>query len=273
LVNAAASLGVQPVEVPDLDPQRLGSMISINAGAPFTPDGDLGFQVGGTYTESEEGAQAFFTIGVFHLARPGEKLGINWGLVYDLAYDDFIDFIIGQIRIKAGYPVSPRDEIGGWFTVGTNVENVSLPGTDRIIGDPLQTIFPDEIEARVRPEGMGYLFWHHTCTGGSDAMIFAGGRENLGGTFLVGYTAQVPLSECWAVMSGGHWSNDASDRGSFDLYLGVGLYPGGNARSAGACGNRYLPYQDAANNTFMPMSINPRALQLLQVPPPGRAPL
>jgi hypothetical protein len=268
--KAINTLAVTPLDVPDLDPQRMGGMISINAGAPFTPDGDLGFQIGGTYVESEEGAQGFFTTGIFHRAQPGESWGINWGLVYDIAYDDFIDYVIGQIRFKAGLALTARDEVGGWIAIGTNVEHVFLEGTDIIVGDPTLTVNDNLIEARVRPECNGYFFWRHTCMGGAEATAFLGGRENLGGAFILGYTAQLPLSDCCSILSGGHWSNDSEDRGSFDLYFGIGYYPGGNARSTGATGNRYLPYQDAANNNVMPMSINPRQLILLGVPPgPG----
>jgi hypothetical protein len=268
--KAVNDLGVQPVDVPDLDPQRLGSMISINAGAPFTPDGDLGFQIGGTYIETEEGAQGFFTTGIYHRCEPGDRCGINWGLVYDVAYDDFIDFAIGQVRFKGGVAVTSRDEIGGWVAAGTNVERVFLKGTDIIVGDPTQTLNDNLIEARVRPECHGYFFWRHVLMGGAEGTVYVGGRENLGGSLTLGYTAQVPVTDCCAVLSGGHWSQDSDDRGSFDIYVGVGYFPGGNARSTGACGNRYLPYQDAANNNVMPMSINPRQLILIGVPPgPG----
>jgi hypothetical protein len=268
--KAINTLGVTPHDVPDLDPQRIGGMLSINAGAPLTPDGELGFQVGGTYIEADEGAQGFFTIGVFHRCDPGACWGINWGLVYDVAYDDFIDYAIGQIRFKAGVSVTSRDEVGGWLSIGTNVETVFLKGTDIIVLDPTLTINDNLIEARVRPECDGYFFWRHTCTSGAEGTVFLGGRENLGGAFIIGYTASVPFSDCCAVLSGGHWSHDSDDRGSFDVYLGLGYFPGGNARSTGSCGNRYLPYQDAANNNVMPMSIEPRQLILLGVPPgPG----
>lgn len=267
LFNRAATLNVTPLSVPELDPQRVGGMISMNAAAPFTPDGDICFQIGGTYVETEEGAQGFFTAGFFHRCQTDDRCSINWGLVYDIAYDDFIDYVIGQIRFKAGYPVTSRDEIGGWLAVGTNVETVFLPGTDVITNDPTFTVNDDVIEARVRPECNGYFFWRHVCSSGAEAMIYAGGRENLGGAFVVGYTAQVPITDCCAVLSGGRWSDDADDRGSFDVYLGLGYYPGGNSRSRGVCGNRYMPYQDAANNSMMPMSINPRQLILLGVPP------
>ena len=79
---------------------------------------------------------------------------------------------------------------------------------------------------------------------------------------MVGATAQVPLSDRWAVMWGGHWSHDADDRGSFDIYLGGALYPGGNARQTSVYGNRYLPYQPVANNTFMPESIHPLFIEV-----------
>ena len=102
--------------------------------------------------------------------------------------------------------------------------------------------------------------------GGAEGTVYAGGRENLGGTFILGYTAQAPLSETLAVLSGGHWSHDSDDRGSFDLYLGLGYFPGGNTRSTGVCGNRFLPYLEAANNNVMPASIDPRQYILLGVP-------
>jgi hypothetical protein len=265
LINAATNpingLNVLPVGIPDLDPQRLGGMFSINAGAPFTPDGGLGFQIGGTYIETEEGAQGFFTTGIFHRCEPGECWGVNWGMVFDVAYDDFIDFAIGQLRFKAGVPLTSRDEIGGWVAVGTNVEQVDLTVTTLIIGTT-GPIFEDTIRARVRPECHGYFFWRHIYGCGAESSIFVGGRENLGGTLVLGGTAQIPVTDCWSLMTGGHWSNDSEDRGSWDLYLGVGYYPGGNARSTGVCGNRFLPYQDAANNTLMPMSINPRYIQV-----------
>jgi hypothetical protein len=275
LRNQALTINVVPVDVPDLDPHRVGGMFSINAGAPFTPDGDLSFQIGGTYVESEEGAQGFFTTGLYHRCHPGDGCGISWGLVYDIAYDDFIDYVIGQIRFKAGYAIGSRDEIGGWLAAGTNVEHVFLEGTHFIVGDPLQTSFPDNIEARVRPECHGYFFWRHVFITGCDTTIYAGGRENLGGAFSLGYTASVPISDCCAVMSGGHWSTDSDERGSYDVYLGIGYFPGGNARSTGVCGNRYLPYLEPANNNNMPMSINPRNYILIGVPPgPGsHAPL
>ncbi len=263
LFNAANILNVEPVDVPNFDPARLGGMFGINAGAPFTSDGKIGFQIGGLYIESEDGAQGFFTTGLFHRCDTCENCGVNWGAVFDIAYDDHIDYVIGQIRIKAGYALSPRDEIGGWFTIGTNVEQVDVTVTTRILGTT-GPIFEDTfIRARVRPECHGFFFWRHVLTCGAETSIFTGVRENLGGAFVLGYTAQVPFTDCWSIMSGGHWSNDSGDRGSWDVYLGVGLYPGGNARSTGSCGNRFLPYQDVANNTFMPMSINPRFLQVV----------
>jgi hypothetical protein len=267
--KALNTLAVIPVDVPDLDPQRTGGMFSLNAGAPFTADGEIGFQIGGTYVESEEGAQGFFTTGFFHRCQAG-SCPINWGAVFDIAYDDFIDYCIGQFRFKAGYAVTSRDEIGGWLSVGTNTEHVFLSGTDVIDGDPTLTLNDNVIEARVRPECNGYIFWRHVMTSGCEGTFFMGGRENLGGSFILGYTAQLPMSDCCSILSGGHWSQDSDDRGSYDVYIGLGYYPGGNARSTGACGNRFLPYQEAANNNVMPMSINPRQLILLGVPPgPG----
>src|SRR4029453_11920268 len=124
---------------------------------------------------------------------PGACWGINWGLVYDAAYDDFIDYAIGQIRFKAGVSVTSRDEVGGWLSIGTNVETVFLKGTDIIVLDPTQTINDNLIEARVRPECDGYFFWRHTCTSGAEGTVFLGGRENLGGAFIIGYTASVPF--------------------------------------------------------------------------------
>jgi hypothetical protein len=259
-------LNVTPIDVPDLDPHRAGGMLSINAGAPLTPDGDLAFQIGGTYIEADEGGQGFFTTGIFHRCEPGDTWGINWGLVYDIAYDDFIDYVIGQIRFKGGYAITSRDEVGGWLSIGTHTEEVFLSGTHFIQGDPLQLPEPDVYEARVRPECHGYFFWRHVFMSGCDGTIYVGGRENLGGAFTLGYTASVPIGDSCAVMGGGHWSTDSDDRGSYDAYVGIGYYPGNNARSTGACGNRYLPYLEPANNNVMPMSINPRLFQILNVP-------
>lgn len=268
LNNSAAALNVVPVDVPDLDPQRVGSMLSVNAAAPFTPGGDLCFQIGGTYIETEEGAQGFFTTGIYHRCEPGEKWGLNWGMVYDIAYDDFIDYAIGQIRLKAGFPLTSHDEVGGWLSIGTNTEQVDVTVTTLIIGT-VDPIFADTIRARVRPECQGHFFWRHVYTCGAESTLYMGGRENLGGSFVLGYTSQLPVTDCWSILSGGHWSHDSEDRGSFDVYMGIGYYPGGNARSTGTCGNRFMPYQDVANNTFMPMSINPRFIEVA----PDRAPL
>jgi hypothetical protein len=279
LLNAAFLLNVDPLEIPNLDPQRMGGITSINAGAPFTPDGQIGFQIGGTYVEAEEGAQGFFTAGFFHRCEPGECWGVNWGAVVDVAYDDFIDYTIGQVRVKAGIPLTSRDEIGGWIAAGTNTDLVNIPIPTVILGqdcaadpDGLGPQLPctrDTVHARVRPECHGFGFWRHVFTCGADGTIYVGVRENLGGSLVLGGTSQIPITDCWAIMSGGRWSNDSEDRGSWDLYLGLGYFPGGNARSPGVCGNRFLPYQEAANNTFMPMSINPRLL----IVEPDHAPL
>ncbi len=258
-------------KAPDLDPNRLGSILSINVGVPFTPDGDICFQIGGTYIEEEEGAQGFLTTGFYHRCHPGEGCGVNWGMVYDYKYDDFIDYAIGQLRFKAGYSLTTRDEIGGWFTLGTNVEKVDLIVTSLIIGTG-GPIFQDNIRARVAPMGQGYFFWHHVFNCGADSTIFTGARGSLGGSFVIGSTAQLPINDCWAIAGGGHWSHDSDDDGSWDAYLGVAFYPGGNAPVRDVCGNRFLPYQDVANNTFMPTRISPMYLQINPVGlPPVRA--
>jgi hypothetical protein len=274
LRRAADELGHEILEKsPDLDPQRLGSMLSINAGVPFTPDAELGFQLGATYVEEDDGAQAFITAGFYHRGEPGEHWCINWGVVFDYKYDDFIDYSIGQLRFKAGYPLTARDEIGGWFTVPTNVEEVDLIVSSVIIGTGAP-VFRDNIRARVSPMGQGHFFWHHIFDCGWDTTIWTGARGGLGGAFITGATANIPINDCWAFSSGGHWSKDSDDQGSWDVYLGFTLFPGGNAHVTNSCGNRFLPYQDAANNTFMPTKIDPRFLQINPVGlPPVRAKL
>ena len=180
LFSAAESLNVEPVDVPDLDPNRVAGFFGVNAGVPITRDGQLNFQIGAMLNAATEGSQGFITGGIYRRAEPGEQWGINWGVVYDLAYDDFQNSTIGQIRIKGGIPITPRNEVGGWFGIGTTPDNVEVTITTRVIPNtgPDDPIFKDTIGARVRPEAQGFFFWHHVFRQGADAELFLGARED-----------------------------------------------------------------------------------------------
>ncbi|GEM_PF-5885484 len=260
LVTVAAGLNVEPVRIPNLDPARVGGFLGINVGIPLTPDGELFWQLGTQYVEEGDGAQGFFTLGAFHRATPGDPWGINWGMVYDVMYDDFIDYSIGQLRFKMGYPITARDEIGGWFTVGTNVDNIEVTVVTEILGIGPPT-FDDILGARVRPMSQGHLFWHHIFECGADMTWWCGGREDLGGAFVTGATVNLPLVECWSIFAGGHATRH-TDNGSYDVYMGLAFYPGGKSKAPNSCGTKFMPYQDVANNTWMPISIDPRFLEL-----------
>jgi hypothetical protein len=275
LASAAADLSVLPVNRPEFDPIRVGTVIGVNAGAPLTHDGKIGYQVGFLYNQAEFGAQGFFTTGIFHRCDPCDKHGINWGVVYDAMYDNYIDYAVGQVRFKFGYAITKRDELGAWFNLATNDEivNVDIRTLTCGIDGCEPPVFTDTIEARISAEQQGHFFWHHVFKCGFDATVTVGAREELGGTLILGGMTQHPLSDSCALITGGHWSHDAEDVGSYNVYMGIAIYPGHNARQSNACGSRFMPYQEVANNTFMGIFMQPRKLIVQGAQGPAEAPL
>ena len=248
---AASSVNVTLAgPIADVSPYRAGGYVGANAAAPLTPGGNLGFQIGFEYDQVELGGQGFFTTGVFHRCDPRGGLSLNAGVVYDLLYDDLHSHHVGQIRFQIGTAFSARNELGAWFNVVTNRDQTDVP---ILTLSGVNGLTVDSIAVDFKPISQGHLFWRHIMPNGAESMVFAGVRDSPS-AFLIGGTAHWPVSDHWALTAGGHWSDDQE---TYNVYSGIALYPGGRARTPSACGCRYLPYMDVANNTFLTVDAKP----------------
>lgn len=160
LRRAATQLNIGPVEIPDLDPQRIAGLFGANAGAPITRGGRICYQVGFNYNQAEQGAHGFFTTGIFHRAGPGDCWPINWGSVYDFMYDDFLGYHAGQVRLKMGYLFGECDEVGGWVAISTNTDEEEATIRTQTLdpqGNRVGPVFDDTIQSRVTVTQAAYL--------------------------------------------------------------------------------------------------------------------
>jgi len=250
--------------LPDIDPDRVGGYIEVNAGAPLTPFGNLGFQIGGRYTQVEQGGQAFLTTGFFHRCNPAGGLSLKYGAVYDFLYDDFMVYHVGQVRVQFGAAFRSNSEIGAWFTIPTNHDTAELPVFTRVLAGEISR---DIIEVAIKPAAQGHFFYRYVTANGADLMVFLGARGSPTGSFMYGGKVSWPLTPHWAVVGGGHMTEDDE---TFNAYLGIALYPGGRANVPNACGSRFMPYLPVANNTWLTTAADPTKFRMLFI---GEAPL
>lgn len=211
--------------------------------------------------------QLFITTGLFH--RPDSGDGLAYGLVYDwMAADNYgvwsNEPFLGQWRAKIEYAFTRDNSIGVWATKRDNGDSqLPIPGTES---------FPLARRA-FKPTSQVNLFFHHRFASGADGRLYMGIVEGnrLGSTpppallgsgqgsladVTFGGDLNVPISNRLASYASVYYAKPSSRGGvgggasedSWNVSVGIAIYPGRDARMNSVLGNRNQPFLPVANN-------------------------
>lgn len=226
---------------------NFGTRTTLNGAWPLLSRLGLGAQLGtavgwydfkGTqFTGPASRFQSYTTAGVFQQALEGD---LQWGVAYDFLYDAYYKkFNFGQWRVKAGYQLHPRHEVGAWATLAGygDVAVIDAAGTIN----------------RFRPITQGCVYWQHAWQTGILTEARFGVSEKPG-QFVYGGEALAPLSDSLALVGNFHFitaaggPRNATSRAEelWNVSLGLAWHPGSRARTAG--GHRFRPLLGVADN-------------------------
>jgi len=219
------------------------------------PDGALGDPPSAV---TDVGQQTFFTLGVFH--RATEKVPLNIGFGHDWMINDAYGVFatsptISQWRAQLGYCLSAWNEIGVWTTVRDS-------GDGKVItfgGIPANVL---SLDVSYRAIDQCNFYWHHNYDSGADSWVWMGFLEDdavagLGhlGSYTVGVTVQVPLTDRVALYADGQYMRPAASAGpiaaqeeAFSVGFGLAFFPYGNAKNRSVAGSCWMPVLPVANN-------------------------
>jgi hypothetical protein len=240
---------------------NFGARADINWGFPLLQEYGLGVQAGtscnysrtavrvirsvdGTRDRTEE----FTTVGLFQRT----SCGLNWGLVYDLAYEEYWDhWDLSQLRGQVGYDITKNDECGVWGSCPLSSDTASTAN---------QTF-------TLRPIGEGSVFWRHVWDNQSVTRVWVGvadehnrfilvapGLSAVHHPVLFGADVFIPLSDHLAIFGEANFITP-NDTGTVTATFGIAYYPGGGAQRM--AGSRFAPMLPVANNTTFSMDLHP----------------
>jgi hypothetical protein len=213
---------------------RAAGRVGANWGVPvFGDDQGLGVQLGGSASLAGGGEQFFVSTGVFY--RDDVRLGSTWnaGAVVDWIDERNDEIDVFQLRPKTSITLDPQNEAGVWAAFGLTKDTTDDADTARTV---------DQVN----------LFYRHLCPNHWDLTGWAGLR-NQPDSAAVGGDATMPMSDCWALTTGGHWGFAAD---TWHLYLGAVRYLGGRAAPRYIGQFPHQPYLPVADNTSMTVAID-----------------
>lgn len=216
-----------------------GGQASFNWGMPVFEELGIGLQVGSGITatsnavrvyellgESTGRTQSFTTVGLFQRLDNG----LFWGSAYDFLYEKSFDqFWLGQWRIRGGYQLNDRNQIG----TTAMLQSFSDTGT-----------FGSSTSVTLAPINQGNLYWRHYWTTGAQTALWVGIADSHGennavtgpsapkeSPFLFGADILMPLTASLAIYGETNMIMP-TDTGTVDAFLGVQWYPGGRVFNA-----------------------------------------
>lgn len=238
---------------------NMGGRVAFNWGIPVYDEWGLGIQVGLGYNFSADAVQVlnriganngrtqlYNTVGVFQRT----DWGFNWSFGHDYLWEKYYDdFALGQWRGRAGYQITPNDEIGAWGTIRDFGDSGYAAGT----------------KVNLQPIQQASAFWQHLWPSGAWTSLWVGGAVEHGRfvlvlpdypaikpAFVYGAALQMPLNNYLAIYGEANFITPASS-GTVDAFLGFSYYPGG-----GVCNplrKRYAPLMGTASNTTFAVDI------------------
>jgi hypothetical protein len=273
-VGIVAGVGLDAFKgIADKGYSNFGQVTSLNTGwlIPGAEDFGLGWQTGISYgvydfdgrvtfdsnKEAVSQSQLFVTTGFYRKATGDQR--VSFGMVYDWMFNDNWGYwgrspSLGQCRVQVEYAVNELNGVGLW-------------GAQRDLGS-VQT--DGRYTYYNRAISQLNLFWHHkfTCTAADTWLwvgipdhgrIYQGTSAGAGGSLLdwtVGFAAQVPLSDRFALYANGSYGHPSAAAGyygsidqAYDVSIGIAWYLGGHARSCSLFGNTFVPYMPVGNNS------------------------
>lgn len=233
---------------------NFGSRWAANWGFPLLAEYGLGAQIGTSLNATDNAVQVFERVGeASHRTQMYSTLGVfqrsgnwSWGLGYDFLLESYYDqFFLSQWRGRAGYAVTPNDEVGIWAALRSKEDS---------------GYFASALLVTLTPINQGSVYWQHQFDSGPRLMGWAGVSEghaqaNLalgdlkktGNQFVFGAEVDVPLNQYLALYGQANFISPA-DSGTVDSYLGIAFYPGGHAYPVSR--NPFTPLLALANSTM-----------------------
>ncbi len=234
----------------DLDNQNgnFGLQFGINAGFPAIKRWGVGVQVGtsavlsdfhGTqFTGDTIRSQNFTTVGLYQRVPMAQRL--QWGFAFDWLYDDYYDSLsMSQWRVKLGYDLTPRSEIGIWAAIPDEGDNALLQGGAAPIFN------------RFKPVAQGNLYYQHCLDSGTSLTAWLGLAEEPG-EIIFGADARVPITRRLALFGGFNYIEPSAngvggqDEEMWSVSLGIEFTPGYHQNHCRS--RRRAPFFPLANN-------------------------
>jgi hypothetical protein len=203
--------------------------------------------------------QGFFTYGLFR--RPTEASGFVGGIVQDWSFNDTYGVfgqnpVLSQLRGQAGYAINASNDHGfmGATPLMSSHRNVDFFG-----------------ETTWRSIGHLSWYWHHKWNaGGPDTWLTIGvpshsrlAGEGSVGDYMVSATSNCPLNDALSLVAGVMYMHPSGSPGpltasdeTWNLNVGLNIYPRRNARNATVAGSRAMPLLSVGNNSSFIVDTN-----------------
>lgn len=253
---------------------NFGARFALNYGRRLGDNG-WGMQVGAAYagynvygrdnrvgvSSTTQLETAFFgTAGIYRRSNVEAGELISFGLVYDYLHDSAwgeeanpID--LHQLRMRLGVAVNRYDEVGVWSNLRLNNDRISING----VAGAGQVNSLDQIN----------LYWQRVWAFGATSMTYAGIADDPG-MFSVGFRAEAPLNDMWALYGHSHYvlpstaigdlapngvQNSFSEQ-NWTVQFGVSRYIGSPAPNLTTSGHTQLPLMPVADHGYFPVAAN-----------------
>lgn len=221
---------------------ELGLYNSLVYARPFWEERDVGLELGATF-EPTSFPQILvqFTAGFYRsaiwLPDPNRPLlfrdRLSWGLVYDALFDSENRVLNGQLRSQIGYAMAPDRELGVWWTIPMQDDDVAVGAPEAL---------------RMGASGSGNFYYRRTFNDYWDGTLFLGVAESPGGGQIGGYLSYRFSTQASWTFSG---VRSFEQEGAYSIYTGlrIDFTPLPTYRLiSGSSQNRYRPFVRMADH-------------------------
>lgn len=232
---------------------NFGGRTALNWGLPISRVWGLGVQVGTALNasanavqvpellgESPDRWQSFSTVGLYQRT----DAGLRWGVGHDfLEQESFDRFSLGQWRFLGAWEIRSRHTLGIQVAL-PSYRDEGFFNTSRVTLDPIaqgSVFWRQTWESHVQT-----TFWGGIAEGHGEANVVTGDRPRLDEQFVFGADFFAPLNDRMALFGEANFIMPP-DTGTVDAYLGVVVFPWGDAWHARQ--HQFAPLFSLANNT------------------------
>lgn len=206
--------------------------------------------------------QLFVTTGVYKRSNVCCGENLSWGVVYDYMNstnwgEEADDIELGQIRFQVGYAMNACNELGVWSAFGVDDDQTTR------LGNGITVEAKDQVN----------LYWLHQFEFGGESMFYVGLADEPNGLNRVqvepdltevvfGFSGRAPLNHSMALVGNVHYIMPSTSAGdlapngidnsyaeeSWNVSIGLVIYPGQKARACTVSGTAGLPLMNVADN-------------------------